>query len=216
VTESAGKKQNSGFWAKLGLRRRSTTNPPSSDGQVQEAQAQLQGPSPEAGAAARGAGSRRPRPEKYDPLWQLAMTDPQTGLANKMVVLDRMSQALILRQRHGGVVVLFRITLDNLGEINLDYGNAAGTTVICEVAQRLTTLLRTEDTVGRIGGVELVVVVTVSDEQAVGPLTKRLRHALDQPVIDHGHTIKLHALMKSAVVEDPESPQELMRLLGPD
>ena len=91
------------------------------------------------------------------------------GLANQLLLLDRLTQALVRRRRHGGEVVVCHIDLDNLGEINLDLGYTTGNTVLCEVSRRLTSVLRAEDTVGRVGGSELVVVVTVNDEQAVGP-----------------------------------------------
>ena len=110
------------------------------------------------------------------------MADPHTGLANQLLLLDRLTQALARRRRHGGEVVVCHIDLDNLGEINLDLGYTTGNTVLCEMSRRLTSVLRAEDTVGRVGGSELVVVVAVTDEQAVGPLMRRLQHTLDEPV----------------------------------
>ena len=108
------------------------------------------------GADAPAAG-RAPR-GKYDQLWQLSMADPHTGLANQLLLLDRLTQALARRRRHGGEVVVCHIDLDNLGEINLDLGYTTGNTVLCEISRRLTSVLRAEDTVGRVGGSELVVV----------------------------------------------------------
>jgi diguanylate cyclase (GGDEF)-like protein len=118
---------------------------------------------------------------KYDQLWQLSMADPQTGLANQLLLLDRLTQALVRRRRHGGEVVVCHIGLDNLAEINLDLGYTTGSTVLSEMARRLTSVLRAEDTIGRVGGSELVVVLAVTDEQAVGPLMRRLQRTLDEP-----------------------------------
>ena len=97
-------------------------------------------------------------------------------------LLDRLTQALARRRRHGGEVVVCHIDLDNLGEINLDLGYTTGNAVLSEMARRLTSVLRAEDTIGRVGGSELVVVVAVTDEQVVGPLLRRLQHTLDEPV----------------------------------
>ena len=72
---------------------------------------------------------------KYDQLWQLSMADPHTGLANKLLLLDRLTQALARRRRHGGEVAVCHIDLDNLGEINLDLGYTTGNTVLCEGAR---------------------------------------------------------------------------------
>jgi diguanylate cyclase (GGDEF)-like protein len=152
----------------------------------------------------------RPPAGKYDQLWQLSMADPHTGLANQLLLLDRLTQALARRRRHGGEVVVSHIDLDNLGEINLDLGYTTGNTVLCEMARRLTSVLRTEDTVGRVGGSELVVVITVNDEQAVGPLMRRLQHTLDEPVVVGGQGIRLHATLGVAVAEDAESAEGVL------
>ncbi len=147
---------------------------------------------------------------KYDQLWQLSMADPHTGLANQLLLLDRLTQALARRRRHGGEVVVCHIGLDNLGEINLDLGYATGNTVLCETSRRLTSVLRAEDTIGRVGGSELVVVVAVTDEQTVGPLMRRLQHTLDEPVTVGGMDIRLEASLGVALAEDTESAEDVL------
>ncbi len=147
---------------------------------------------------------------KYDQLWQLSMADPHTGLANKLLLLDRLTQALVRRRRHGGEVVVCHIELDNLAEINLDLGYAIGNTVLSETARRLTSVLRAEDTIGRVGGSELVVVLAVTDEQVVGPLLRRLQRTLDEPVAVGGQGIRLTASLGVAVAEDSESAEDVL------
>jgi diguanylate cyclase (GGDEF)-like protein len=151
-----------------------------------------------------------PRRGKYDQLWQLSMSDPHTGLANQLLLLDRLTQALARRRRHGGEVVVCHIDLDNLGEINMDLGYTTGNTVLCEVSRRLTSVLRAEDTVSRVGGSELVVVLAVTDEHVVGPLMRRLQHTLDEAVIVGGKDIRLHASLGVAVSEDSESAEDVL------
>ena len=147
---------------------------------------------------------------KYDQLWQLSMADPQTGLANQLLLLDRLTQALVRRRRHGGEVVVCHIGLDNLAEINLDLGYTTGSTVLSEMSRRLTSVLRAEDTIGRVGGSELVVVLAVTDEQAVGPLMRRLQRTLDEPVEVGGQGIRLSASLGVAVAEDSESAEDVL------
>ena len=142
---------------------------------------------------------------KYDQLWQLSMADPHTGLANKLLLLDRLTQALARRRRHGGEVAVCHIDLDNLGEINLDLGYTTGNAVLCEGARRLTAILRAEDTVGRVGGSELVVVVAIGDEQDVAPLVRRLQQTLEEPVVVGGQRIHIHARLGIAVAEASET-----------
>jgi diguanylate cyclase (GGDEF)-like protein len=156
------------------------------------------------------ATRRTPRAGKYDQLWQLSMSDPHTGLANQLLLLDRLTQALARMRRHGGEVVVCHVNLDNLGEINTDFGYTVGNTVLCEMADRLTSVLRMEDTVGRIGGNELVVVLAVSDEHSVGPLSRRLQKTLDKPVVVAGQPIRLHATLGVALAEDDESAEDLL------
>ena len=155
-----------------------------------------------------GGGSKRT--SKWDPLWQLSMSDPHTGLANQLLLLDRLTQDLARHRRHGGEVVVCHVELDNLGEINMDLGYATGNEVLCEMSRRLTSVLRTEDTVGRVGGSELVIVMTVSDQQVVGPLMRRIQHTLDEPVMVGGRAIRLHASLGVAVAEDSESPEDVL------
>jgi diguanylate cyclase len=156
---------------------------------------------PALGAAPRG---------KYDQLWQLSMADPHTGLANQLLVLDRLSQALTRRRRHGGEVVACHIGLDNLGEINMNLGYTTGNAMLAEVARRLTSVVRAEDTIGRVGGSELVVVLTVTDEQVVGPFMRRLQHTLDEPVTVGGKPISLNSSLGVAVAEDGEAAEAVL------
>ena len=157
-----------------------------------------------------GPAGRTPRAGKYDQLWQLSMADPHTGLANQLLLLDRLTQALARRRRHGGEVVVCHIDLDNLGEINNQLGYTTGNTVLCEMSDRLTGVLRTEDTVGRVGGNELVVVLAVNDQQSVNLLTRRLQQTLDEPVVVGGQPIRLHATLGVALAEDSESAEEVL------
>jgi diguanylate cyclase (GGDEF)-like protein len=147
---------------------------------------------------------------KYDHLWQLSMADPHTGLANQLLLLDRLTQALARRRRHGGEVAVCHIDLDNLGEINLDLGYTTGNTVLCEGARRLTSILRDEDTVGRVGGSELVVVVTINGEEDAGPLVRRLQHTLDEPVMVGGQRVRMHARLGLALAEAGETAEDVL------
>jgi diguanylate cyclase (GGDEF)-like protein len=153
---------------------------------------------------------RTPRAGKYDQLWQLSMADPHTGLANQLLLLDRLTQSLARMRRHGGEVVVCHINLDNLGEINTDLGYTIGNTVLCDMADRLTSVLRTEDTIGRVGGNELVVVLAVTDELSVGPLTRRLQKTLDEPVVVGGQPIHLRATLGVALAEEAESAEDVL------
>jgi len=154
----------------------------------------------------RGAAAHGPRPQtgRYDQLWQLSMADPHTGLVNQLLLLDRLTQALVRRRRHGGEVVVCRVDLENLGEITTDLGYKVANEVLREMARRLTSVLRAEDTIGRVGGSEVVVVVTVNDDLAVGPLVRRIQHVLDEVIPVGGRGVSLRASLGVAVAEADE------------
>ena len=179
---------------------------PDTGGQTRTVESMLE----EIGSTGGKGASPAPRMGKYDQLWQLSMADPHTGLANQLLLLDRLTLALARRRRHGGEVVVCHINLDNLAEINLDLGYTTCNTVLRDASKRLTSVVRAEDTVGRVGSSELVVVVAVNDEQAVGPLMRRLQHTLDEPVTVGGADIRLHASLGVAIAEDTESAEEVL------
>jgi diguanylate cyclase (GGDEF)-like protein len=161
-----------------------------------------------------GGPAARPQTGSYDQLWQLSMADPHTGLVNRLLLLDRLTQALVRRRRHGGEVVACRVDLENLAEINMDLGYTMGNEVLCEMARRLTAVLRAEDTIGRVGGSEVVVVVTVSDEMAVGPLLRRIQHTLDDAITMGGQDVRLQASLGVAMAEDSESAEDVLARAG--
>ncbi len=90
---------------------------------------------------------------------KLAYYDPLTGLANRMLLNDRLIQSMMAsnRSRHYGALMF--IDLDNFKPANDLYGHAAGDLVLIEVAKRLKNCVRQIDTVSRIGGDEFVVLL---------------------------------------------------------
>ncbi|WLI89553.1 EAL domain-containing protein [Massilia sp. R2A-15] len=90
---------------------------------------------------------------------QQSFHDGLTGLPNRLLLLDRLSQATAHRERlHAQVGVLF-IDLDHFKEINDTLGHAAGDRVLQDVAERLIGCVRDGDTVARMGGDEFVVML---------------------------------------------------------
>lgn len=108
----------------------------------------------------------------------LAHHDPLTGLPNRALMLDRLSQALA-RVRRGDVLALFYLDLDRFKPVNDTYGHAIGDAILVEVAQRFRNATRETDSVARIGGDEFVVLQSgirlVSDIEV---LAKRLVRTL--------------------------------------
>lgn len=114
----------------------------------------------------------------------LAFHDVLTGLPNRALVEERLTQALALAARHEQQVALLLIDLDRFKSINDTYGHHAGDDLIIEVSHRLSALVRASDTVGRIGGDEFIIVMPeVENISQVQALSKRIIEALAKPYV---------------------------------
>ena len=94
-----------------------------------------------------------------DRVQHLAHHDQLTGLPNRTLLQDRLRQALLQAQRHGDKVAVFMLDLDHFKQINDSLGHADGDVMLYMVGQRLLSLVRETDTIGRIGGDEFVIVM---------------------------------------------------------
>jgi diguanylate cyclase (GGDEF)-like protein len=101
-------------------------------------------------------------------LSELANNDALTALPNRRLLEDRMAQALKEASRAQQIVAVLFLDLDYFKVVNDTYGHVIGDQLLKKVAERLTALLRAEDTVARIGGDEFVILLTkLNDEQQV-------------------------------------------------
>ncbi len=92
-------------------------------------------------------------------LESLANYDALTGLPNRVLLADRLHQALANAKRHGRLLAVCFLDLDGFKPINDTYGHEAGDRFLIEVAKRLTQTLRAGDTVARLGGDEFVLLI---------------------------------------------------------
>lgn len=99
------------------------------------------------------------RVEMEKQIHTLAYHDSLTQLPNRVLMLDRLKQALASHRRVPRYGALMFLDLDHFKPVNDVYGHAAGDLVLIEVAQRLMRCVRTTDTVARFGGDEFVVML---------------------------------------------------------
>lgn len=112
----------------------------------------------------------------------LAMTDPLTGLPNRLVLLDRLSHALAIARRDGNRVGVLFLDLDLFKQVNDTFGHEAGDEVLRQVGTRLTSTVREEDTALRLGGDEFILLCeSVTHPDEVQQLAERVSVAISAP-----------------------------------
>jgi diguanylate cyclase (GGDEF)-like protein len=116
-----------------------------------------------------------------------ALHDSLTGLPNRVLILDRVEQAMARSRRDHVDVALFFIDLDGFKDVNDNLGHKIGDDLLCSVAARFTGTLRESDTVARLGGDEFVVLAE-GMALAAGPelVAERLLEVLAEPFVLSG------------------------------
>ena len=92
-------------------------------------------------------------------LLEQARTDALTGLPNRRLLKERLSQSLALAYRQGSMIALLYIDLDGFKLVNDSLGHSVGDLLLCEVSTRLRSRVRTADTLARVGGDEFTVIL---------------------------------------------------------
>ena len=113
-------------------------------------------------------------------LKRLANFDPLTGLANRRLLSDRLTQASAQAQRSGEAFAVCMLDLDRFKPVNDTYGHEAGDQVLRRLGERLEKTLRDEDTIARIGGDEFLILVR--DYKADHRVFERILETVGQPI----------------------------------
>lgn len=145
---------------------------------------------------------------------ELAFHDTLTGLPNRRLLLDRLTQALAQAKHHARCLALLYIDLDNFKRVNDTLGHAAGDELLCVIARRLESIVRSGDTVCRQGGDEFVVLLAelAANDDAAEVAGKILAAVVD-PVLIRGHSIAVSASVGIAIkpIDGSDDADELMR-----
>jgi diguanylate cyclase (GGDEF)-like protein/PAS domain S-box-containing protein/hemerythrin-like metal-binding protein len=150
---------------------------------------------------------------------RLAFHDYLTGLPNRRLLNDRLSQSMAANKRSGQFAALMFLDLDNFKPLNDTHGHEIGDLLLIEAAHRLQSCVRSMDTVARIGGDEFVVMLSrlsadkdKSIVQAIS-VAEKIRSALSVPyqLMREGHVIAVEHHCKASIgvaILDNESSQE--------
>jgi diguanylate cyclase (GGDEF)-like protein/PAS domain S-box-containing protein len=115
-------------------------------------------------------------------LEDLALHDQLTGLANRTVLHERLRTVLATSQHHQRELAVVFIDLDGFKSVNDRLGHATGDAVLRWVGTQISSAVRDDDVVGRLGGDEFIVICDDVDEHTARAVAERIRTAIDQPM----------------------------------
>ncbi len=151
--------------------------------------------------------------EKTRQLGYQALHDSLTGLPNRALVLDRAEQLLARNRRQPDrVVAALFIDIDGFKHVNDAYGHAVGDHVLREIGRRLQGILREQDTVGRLGGDEFIILLESTAVEALpASFAKRIVEQLAEPIpLPDERSVMISASVGIAVGQR-STPDELIR-----
>jgi diguanylate cyclase (GGDEF)-like protein len=119
-----------------------------------------------------------------------AFHDPLTGLANRLLFMNRVDY--VLKRRTGNAAVIY-VDLDNFKPINDTYGHEAGDAVLKAAGERLVSSLRPSDTAARLGGDEFAVLLVDIPEEHIGVVADRIVGNLTKPIEFDGRELEVGA-----------------------
>jgi diguanylate cyclase (GGDEF)-like protein len=127
-------------------------------------------------------------------LEKLAHFDPLTHMPNRVLLGDRLRQAMLQSQRRGTLMCVVYLDLDGFKTINDLWGHDVGDQFLATLAQRLRASLRDEDTLARLGGDEFVAVLGgLQQPQDCEPVLERMLQAARTPVLLADATMQVSA-----------------------
>ena len=146
-------------------------------------------------------------------LHHLALHDPLTDLPNRALILDRIGKMLARSRRERTPVAVLFLDLDNFKDVNDTLGHAAGDQLLTEVAARLVSATRQEDTVGRLGGDEFVILAEGASLAAGAEVVaQRILDVLAAPFEIVGNQSPLSVTASIGIAEGSRTtPDELLR-----
>jgi diguanylate cyclase (GGDEF)-like protein len=133
------------------------------------------------------------RRQNEERIRHMAHHDSLTGLPNRVLLDDRLRQAMLHAQRYEHFVLVALVDLDNFKLINDSLGHNIGDELLKIVAERMVRCVRRTDTVARLGGDEFVIVLydQQTSLESATPMLHKIGEAIAQPVLIGAHSIQV-------------------------
>jgi diguanylate cyclase (GGDEF)-like protein/PAS domain S-box-containing protein len=157
------------------------------------------------------------RRQREDAIREQATHDKLTGLPNRYLYADRLSQQMVMAKRNDSSIVLIVWDLDGFKAVNDTHGHLAGDTLLIAVADMMKSSLREADTVARFGGDEFVMLLSSvrgHERDVASLITGRIFEAL-KPMVNLGGGIRVKIGASGGVSFYPEhstDPSELFNM----
>jgi diguanylate cyclase (GGDEF)-like protein len=146
-----------------------------------------------------------------DQMGHMAHHDFLTDLPNRVLLKERLAQAIAFSSRHHAKLAVLFIDLDRFKTINDSLGHAIGDLLLEAVAKRLVSSVRSSDTISRQGGDEFVALLAeVADEQAVGAFAEKIRKAVNAPYLIEGHRLDIGLTIGISMYPDDGEEAEML------
>ncbi|ARU48258.1 EAL domain-containing protein [Sulfurospirillum diekertiae] len=148
-----------------------------------------------------------------DKLERIAHYDTLTNLPNRVLLADRLHQAMAQSNRHNRSLAIIYLDLDGFKSINDTYGHHIGDILLVTLAGRMEQILREGDTLSRIGGDEFVIVLNdIKEVKLCELILERLLHVTNMPVIINDISVQVSSSIGVTFYpQDGASADQLMR-----
>ncbi|WP_322048698.1 putative bifunctional diguanylate cyclase/phosphodiesterase [Paraburkholderia sp. J67] len=137
--------------------------------------------------------------EANEELTYLALHDSLTKLPNRALLKDRLGQAMQAADRNNSRFALMFLDLDGFKAVNDAFGHHIGDMLLTEVAERIRSNVRGEDTIARVGGDEFVLLAGIGDPADAATLADKLLGLIQQPVTVAGHELRVSTSIGIAI-----------------
>lgn len=153
------------------------------------------------------------RKQQEEKIRHQAHFDSLTGLPNRFLALYQLDQRISHAHRHQQKLALIYVDLDDFKRINDSLGHDTGDKLLIEASARLRSAVRKEDTVGRLGGDEFIVIIDQMDSvEDVANVAENLINCFRKPFnIDNRELLSTATAGIALFPDDGQTPEELLR-----
>ncbi len=142
----------------------------------------------------------------------LAHYDQLTGLPNRLLAHERLDQAIALAHRHGHMLAVLLLDLDDFKRINDSLGHLIGDQLLNEVGRRLQENVRESDNVARLGGDEFTVLLrNIKDPENAAHIARNIIDSLSEPFELEGHTVYISTSVGITIF--PDDGEDMLTLM---